>query len=146
MDCKKNSLAACRLNTVFFYATFCVIFYCRLIIAASRSGNNFNFNNPKIRRIFANQADTSAACAAWAEVSSAASPFHPQELFAMTLPLPPAPAGSIRYAELESLRGIAALLVVLFHIPAWNSTLHELAIIRNGALMVQLFFLCCPAL
>ncbi|KPC50457.1 acyltransferase family protein [Amantichitinum ursilacus] len=58
----------------------------------------------------------------------------------MSLTLPPAPAGAIRYAELESLRGIAALLVVLFHIPAWNSQLHELAIIRNGALMVQLFF------
>ena len=58
----------------------------------------------------------------------------------MTSQLPPAPAGSLRYAELESLRGLAALLVVLFHIPPWNPWLHELAIIRNGALMVQLFF------
>ena len=54
--------------------------------------------------------------------------------------LPSAPAGVTRYAELESLRGLAALLVVLFHIPGWNSSLHDVAIIRNGALMVQLFF------
>ncbi len=54
--------------------------------------------------------------------------------------LPSAPAGAPRYAELESLRGLAALLVVLFHVPGWNSALHDIAIIRNGALMVQLFF------
>ncbi|GGP21555.1 acyltransferase family protein [Silvimonas iriomotensis] len=54
--------------------------------------------------------------------------------------LPSAPAGATRYAELESLRGLAALLVVLFHVPGWNSALHDVAIIRNGALMVQLFF------
>lgn len=43
-------------------------------------------------------------------------------------------------AELESLRGIAALLVVLFHLPPWNATLYGIPFIRNGELMVDLFF------
>lgn len=41
--------------------------------------------------------------------------------------------------ELESLRGLAALLVVLFHIPRWNE-LCDVGIINNGYLMVDLFF------
>lgn len=41
--------------------------------------------------------------------------------------------------ELESLRGIAALLVVAFHIPKWNPLL-DLGIINNAYLMVELFF------
>jgi peptidoglycan/LPS O-acetylase OafA/YrhL len=42
--------------------------------------------------------------------------------------------------ELESIRGLAAALVVRFHVPSWNSTLWNLNLIRNGDLMVQLFF------
>ncbi len=41
--------------------------------------------------------------------------------------------------ELESIRGIAALLVVLFHMPAWNSFLH-VRFILNSYYMVDLFF------
>jgi peptidoglycan/LPS O-acetylase OafA/YrhL len=41
--------------------------------------------------------------------------------------------------ELESIRGLAALLVVFFHIPKWN-TLLDIGIINNGYLMVELFF------
>ena len=41
--------------------------------------------------------------------------------------------------ELESLRGIAAFLIVLFHIPLWNNVIN-FNLIRNGYLMVQLFF------
>ena len=41
--------------------------------------------------------------------------------------------------ELESIRGIAALLVVFFHIPKWNSIL-DTAFINNSYLMVDLFF------
>lgn len=45
-----------------------------------------------------------------------------------------------RISELESVRGIAALLVVFFHIPRWNPALYDVAVIRNGYLMVELFF------
>lgn len=45
-----------------------------------------------------------------------------------------------KYEELESVRGIAALLVVFEHIPNWNSNFFNLSIIRNGYLMVELFF------
>jgi peptidoglycan/LPS O-acetylase OafA/YrhL len=41
--------------------------------------------------------------------------------------------------ELESLRGMAALLVVIFHLPKWNPIL-DIGIINNGYLMVDLFF------
>jgi len=41
--------------------------------------------------------------------------------------------------ELESIRGLAALLVVFYHIPNWNP-LFDIGIIRNGYLMVELFF------
>lgn len=41
--------------------------------------------------------------------------------------------------ELESLRGLAALLVVFFHIPKWDPFL-DVGIINNGYLMVDLFF------
>lgn len=42
--------------------------------------------------------------------------------------------------QLESLRGIAALLVVLYHVPAWNPLIHNISIIRSGFMMVDLFF------
>jgi peptidoglycan/LPS O-acetylase OafA/YrhL len=54
----------------------------------------------------------------------------------------PAPIGAPHRAkinELESLRGLAALLVVFFHVPKWNSFL-KVGIINNGYLMVELFF------
>ena len=40
----------------------------------------------------------------------------------------------------KSIRGIAALLVVLFHMPFWNSTIYDTHIIRNSYYMVDLFF------
>jgi peptidoglycan/LPS O-acetylase OafA/YrhL len=48
------------------------------------------------------------------------------------------PTGKIE--ELESIRGIAALLVVLFHMPVWNASLHEIRFIQNSYYMVDLFF------
>lgn len=42
--------------------------------------------------------------------------------------------------ELESIRGLAALLVVLFHMPAWNPALHEIRFVLNSYYMVDLFF------
>ncbi len=48
------------------------------------------------------------------------------------------PNGKIE--ELESIRGIAALLVVLFHMPIWNERLHDIRVIQNGYYMVDLFF------
>ena len=46
---------------------------------------------------------------------------------------------STKVEELESIRGLAALLVVFYHIPKWNPLL-EIGIINNGYLMVELFF------
>ncbi len=45
-----------------------------------------------------------------------------------------------KYEELESIRGIASLVVVFEHIPNWNNTFFDIDIIRNGFLMVELFF------
>jgi len=45
-----------------------------------------------------------------------------------------------KFEELESIRGIAALIVVLEHFPNWNSAFFDISIIRNGYLMVELFF------
>jgi peptidoglycan/LPS O-acetylase OafA/YrhL len=42
--------------------------------------------------------------------------------------------------ELESIRGVAALLVVLFHIPGWHPSFYYIGFIRNSNLMVDLFF------
>lgn len=44
-----------------------------------------------------------------------------------------------RIDELESIRGLAALLVVFSHIPLWNTHL-EFSVVQNGYLMVELFF------
>lgn len=41
--------------------------------------------------------------------------------------------------ELESIRGLAALLVVFYHVPKWSSFL-DIGIINNAYLMVDLFF------
>jgi len=46
----------------------------------------------------------------------------------------------LRIYELESIRGIAALLVVFFHMPNWNPLLPKVSIFRNFYLMVPLFF------
>jgi peptidoglycan/LPS O-acetylase OafA/YrhL len=48
------------------------------------------------------------------------------------------PVGKID--ELESIRGVAAVLVVLFHMPAWNGHLHDVRFILNSYYMVDLFF------
>lgn len=45
-----------------------------------------------------------------------------------------------RYEELEGIRGIAALLVIFYHVPYWHPLIHHLPIVENGRLMVQLFF------
>jgi len=45
-----------------------------------------------------------------------------------------------KYEELDSIRGIAALLVVFEHIPNWNESFFNFVIFRNGYLMVELFF------
>jgi peptidoglycan/LPS O-acetylase OafA/YrhL len=41
--------------------------------------------------------------------------------------------------ELESIRGLAAFLIVFFHLPKWNPIL-DIGFINNGYLMVELFF------
>jgi peptidoglycan/LPS O-acetylase OafA/YrhL len=48
------------------------------------------------------------------------------------------PAGKIE--ELESIRGVAALLVVFFHMPMWNVRVHDLRLFNNSFYMVDLFF------
>ena len=45
-----------------------------------------------------------------------------------------------RFVELEGLRGIAALLIVFYHLPYWHPSLRALPIVENGSLMVELFF------
>jgi peptidoglycan/LPS O-acetylase OafA/YrhL len=42
--------------------------------------------------------------------------------------------------ELESLRGLAAFLIVLHHMPHWNSILDIIRLVKNGYLMVEFFF------
>lgn len=59
----------------------------------------------------------------------------------MTIPsAAPAVSERPRLVELESLRGLAALLVLFYHLPAWNASLHETVLVRNGWLMVEFFF------
>jgi len=47
--------------------------------------------------------------------------------------------GFAKIVELEGIRGLAACLIVFFHIPLWNSSL-DMGIKNNGYLMVELFF------
>jgi peptidoglycan/LPS O-acetylase OafA/YrhL len=49
------------------------------------------------------------------------------------------PTNRNKIEELESIRGLAALLVVIFHIPKWNPIL-DIGLINNSYLMVELFF------
>jgi peptidoglycan/LPS O-acetylase OafA/YrhL len=42
--------------------------------------------------------------------------------------------------ELDSIRGIAAVLVVLYHIPLWTPWLHGIQAIKNSFYMVDVFF------
>ncbi len=49
------------------------------------------------------------------------------------------PTTQPKIEELESIRGIAAFLVVFYHLPKWNPLLNT-GLIDNGYLMVQLFF------
>lgn len=60
--------------------------------------------------------------------------YTPQQMTAQALP-----ANTPKVEELESIRGLAALLVVFFHIPKWNPIL-DVGIIKSGYLMVELFF------
>jgi peptidoglycan/LPS O-acetylase OafA/YrhL len=53
----------------------------------------------------------------------------------------PSDAGKTHYFKsLESLRGVAALIVVLFHV-GWLTPLYNLGLVRNGYLMVDCFFI-----
>lgn len=54
--------------------------------------------------------------------------------------LPAARVGGEVGAELDGLRGLAALLVVFNHLPAWHPALHESTFLRQSGLMVDLFF------
>lgn len=54
--------------------------------------------------------------------------------YVATLP----PVGN-KIGELESLRGLAALLIVMYHVPVWNEAFN-INFLRNGYLMVELFF------
>jgi len=51
-----------------------------------------------------------------------------------------APYPDHKIGSLESIRGLAALLVVLHHVPDWNGTIHDVRFLRNGYLLVDLFF------
>lgn len=46
---------------------------------------------------------------------------------------------SSNIAAVDSIRGLAALVVVIFHIPVWNGIV-DVTFLRNGYLMVDLFF------
>lgn len=50
------------------------------------------------------------------------------------------PERSGHFGELDSVRALAAVLVICSHLPAWNATLHAWPLFREGGLMVDLFF------
>jgi peptidoglycan/LPS O-acetylase OafA/YrhL len=59
------------------------------------------------------------------------------------MPNPTAPARAYpegKIQSLESIRGLAALLVVVHHVPDWNPLIHDVRFFRNGYLLVDLFF------
>jgi peptidoglycan/LPS O-acetylase OafA/YrhL len=59
------------------------------------------------------------------------------------MPNPKAPARQYpqgKIESLESIRGLAALLVVIHHVPDWNASIHDVQFIRNCYLLVDLFF------
>jgi len=59
------------------------------------------------------------------------------------VPNPTAPARNYpdgKITSLESIRGLAALMVVIHHVPDWNPHIHDIRFIRNGYLLVDLFF------
>jgi peptidoglycan/LPS O-acetylase OafA/YrhL len=59
------------------------------------------------------------------------------------LQLPPPSVRSYpenKIESLESIRGLAALLVVIHHVPSWNGLVHDVRFFRNGYLLVDLFF------
>ena len=45
-----------------------------------------------------------------------------------------------KIAVIESIRGLAALLVVFYHLPGWNKVVSTSNFVSNGYLMVDLFF------
>lgn len=47
---------------------------------------------------------------------------------------------SDKVVELESIRGLAALLVITFHMPMWNHQLSGFNLFQNAMVMVDLFF------
>jgi len=49
-------------------------------------------------------------------------------------------AKQLFFGALESLRGIAALIVIIYHLPPWHLGLYEVQFIRHGYLMVNFFF------
>lgn len=49
-------------------------------------------------------------------------------------------SGSRYFEALESLRGLACFIVVIFHLPAWNERIFDIHIVRSGYLMVDFFF------
>jgi peptidoglycan/LPS O-acetylase OafA/YrhL len=72
---------------------------------------------------------------------------HPRKfdsIFAMTSTLTSPTLGDTGkthyFKSLESLRGLAALVVVLFHV-GWLTPLYGLGLVRNGYLMVDCFFI-----
>lgn len=52
----------------------------------------------------------------------------------------PAARAADKIVALESVRGIAAMLVVIHHMPAWYTGFYDIRFIRNCYLLVDLFF------
>ena len=63
---------------------------------------------------------------------------HPSSHMSST-PQSEAPPPPSRWAELESVRGLAAMLIVVYHMPHWYPPFFA-GVVQNGYLMVELFF------